>query len=67
METSGHTAVCDIAADPICASVLVDQETGDEEDDLDQKVDINASVADVREWMCDIGGSVFAAEDSEAV
>lgn len=67
MKTSGHAAVCDIAANPICASVLVDEETGDEEDNLEQEVDIHASVADVCEWMCNIGGSVLAAEDLEAV
>jgi len=67
VETSGDAAVCDIAADPICTSVLVDEETGDEKDNLDQEVDIHASVADVCEWMCDIGGSVLAAEDLEAI
>ncbi len=67
MQTSGDAAVRDVATNPICASVLVDEETDDEEDYLDDEVGVDTAVADVCEWVCDIGSSVFAAEDFEAI
>ena len=67
MQTGWHAAVGDVATDPICASIFVDGEAGDEEDDLDDEVSVYAAVADVCEWFRYIRCAVLSTEDFEAV
>ena len=67
MQTSGDPAVRDVAADPICAAVLMDEEQCDEEEDLQEHVGVDTAVADVGEGIGDMRSAVDAAEDFEAV
>lgn len=67
LETFRNAAIDHMSSNPICASVLVDTEESNQEDDLQDHVGIDRSVSNVCKWMRNIGIGIFSTENFEAV
>jgi len=67
MKTGWDAAVRDVSADPVCASVFVEGEHSDQEENLDEKIGVDSTVSIITKGGRNICCSVFATENAKSV